>query len=102
MTALILLTFWISRPTNDIEVDQNDLVMLEDKAILNRALKDANLDYFHPDDQVTETVKVFDPSDLLLGTYTLSEFRLLQSSAQLPRANYLTELNSLKIYKVLE
>ena len=82
----------------------NDSIALDEEhqAILDRAMKDAIQDFVEIDENVQDLVKVYDKSDYLIGEYSLEEFKRVQATAGTPRANYLSELNNLYIYKVLE
>lgn len=103
MAIAAIATFFIGKSNHNSNSlgDQNTFDP-EKELILSRAMHDVAMNFLLADDEDAEIVKVFDHNDILLGTYTLQDFRIQQASAQIPRANYLSEMNNLMIYKVLD
>ncbi|PIQ48695.1 MAG: hypothetical protein COW03_08750 [Cytophagales bacterium CG12_big_fil_rev_8_21_14_0_65_40_12] len=97
-----LVAFLVDRYNTPPTMNENTALDKEHQAILNRAMKDANYNFIEIEEDVQDLVKVYDKSDYLIGEYTLEEFRKVQATAGMPRANYLSDLNNLYIYKVLE
>lgn len=97
-----LVAFLVDRYNTPRTLNENIAINEEHQAILDRALKDATYDFVQIEEDVQDLVKVYDKSDFLIGEYSLEEFKKVQATFGTPRANYLTELNNLYIYKILD
>jgi hypothetical protein len=99
-----LVAFFVDRYNTPRTSNENVALDEEHQAILDRAMKDAIRDFVEVeiDENIQDLVKVYDKSDYLIGEYSLEEFKRVQATAGTQRANYLSELNNLYIYKILE
>lgn len=97
-----LVAFFVDRYNTPRTLNENAALDEERQAILDRAIKDAIYEFVEINEDVQELVKVYDKSDYLIGEYSLEEFKRIQATAGVQRANYLSELNNLYIYKILE
>lgn len=97
-----LVAFFVDRYNKPQQMDESILIDEEKQLILERALKDANRDIFEIEENTQDLVQVYDKSDYLIGEYSLEEFKKIQATSGIARANFLSELKNLQIYKILE